>query len=104
MGRSRVMYELISNETVRNATFRKRKARLLKKLEELTTLCGIIACSVIFSAYDDQPEVWPSPTEACAVLEEFGNSPANRQTRYVMDQEMVLHRNICQVKKELEKE
>ncbi|KAJ4832001.1 hypothetical protein Tsubulata_023274 [Turnera subulata] len=104
MGRSRVVYELIPNESVRRATFRKRRAGLLKKLEELTTLCGVMACAVIFSAYDDQPQAWPSSSEASDVIEEFNNSPANRQKRYMMDQEMLLSRNISKVKLDLEKQ
>jgi hypothetical protein len=51
MGRKKVKHDqMISNEYLRRTTFRKRKAGLLKKLSELTTLCGIICmCYYIFT-------------------------------------------------------
>ncbi|EEF40630.1 mads box protein, putative [Ricinus communis] len=57
-------HEFITNVSVRRMTFRQRRAGLLKKLKELATLCGIVACAIIFSAYDSSPDVWPSPAEA----------------------------------------
>ena len=33
----------------------------MKKVSELSTLCGIEACAIVYSPYDAQPEVWPSP-------------------------------------------
>ncbi|GMY29450.1 agamous-like MADS-box protein AGL80 [Fagus crenata] len=86
MGRKKVKHELISNEYVRRTTFKKRKARLLKKLSELTTLCGIMTCGIIYSSYDPQPDVWPCPQEACRMLERFKNLPAKKQGKYMMDQ------------------
>ncbi|XVF30091.1 hypothetical protein REPUB_Repub16aG0027000 [Reevesia pubescens] len=104
MGRKKIKHELISNESVRKATLKKRKAGLLKKLNELTTLCGVAACAIIFSSYDTQPDVWPSQIEAFHVLEKFKNLPAMKQGKNMMDQNIFLRRSILQLNERLEKQ
>ncbi|CAN1192955.1 MADS-box transcription factor PHERES 2 [Linum perenne] len=52
MGRTKVQHELISNEISRKITFKKRKIGLLKKLKEIMTLCGVIACGIIFHNFN----------------------------------------------------
>ncbi|KAH9692311.1 Agamous-like MADS-box protein AGL80 [Citrus sinensis] len=79
MGRRRVQHELISKESVRKVTFKKRRAGLKKKLSELTTLCGVTACAIICASFDHQPEIWPSPAEAARVLDKFNNFPIKRR-------------------------
>ncbi|KAJ6884632.1 agamous-like MADS-box protein AGL80 [Populus alba x Populus x berolinensis] len=104
MGRRKVKHELISNESVRKVTFRKRKAGLLKKLDELATLCGVAACAIIFSAYDDQPEIWPSPAEAVFAFEELKRSPSRNPGKYMVDQEAFLTTNASKLNQQLEKQ
>ncbi|KAJ6433637.1 hypothetical protein OIU84_017352 [Salix udensis] len=104
MGRRKVKHELISNESARKVTFRKRKAGLLKKLDELATLCGVFACAIIFSSYDDQPEIWPSPAEALSVLEELERSPARKPGKYMVDQEVFLSTNLSKLNQQLQKQ
>ncbi|CAH8259504.1 unnamed protein product [Arabidopsis lyrata] len=60
MTRKKVKVAYISNNSSRKATFKKRKKGLMKKVNELSTLCGINACAIIYSPYDSNPEVWPS--------------------------------------------
>ncbi|MBA0721317.1 hypothetical protein Golax_008876 [Gossypium laxum] len=103
MGRKATVYEFISNEYARKATLKKRKAGLLKKLSELTTLCGVAACAIIFSSYDAQPDVWPSKAEACQVLKKFKSSPAQQRGKNMMDQTVLLKRSILQLNGRLEK-
>ncbi|XP_057987176.1 agamous-like MADS-box protein AGL80 [Hevea brasiliensis] len=104
MGRRKVKHELISNESARKLTFKKRRAGLLKKLMELTTLCGVIACAIIFSAYNSSPDIWPSHPEAVSVLEKFKRLPPKKQSKYMMDQESFLTRNISKLNEKLEKQ
>ncbi|GLT32846.1 hypothetical protein SLA2020_074820 [Shorea laevis] len=104
MGRKKVKHELISNESIRKVTFRKRKAGMLKKLSELTTLCGVPACAVVFSTYDAQPDIWPSPQEACDLLERFKNLSPKKQGKYMLDQKVFLRSNICKLEEKLEKQ
>ncbi|KAK6254646.1 hypothetical protein SCA6_015951 [Theobroma cacao] len=88
----------------KKATLKKRKAGLLKKLSELTTLCGVTACAIIFSGYNTQPDVWPSPIEAFHVLDKFNNLPAEKQGKYMMDQKVLLRRIMSQMNETLEKQ
>ncbi|KAF3337364.1 Transcription factor RLM1 [Carex littledalei] len=46
MGRRKVVLELISNGSSRASTFKKRRASIIKKAEELSKLCGIDVCVV----------------------------------------------------------
>ncbi|KAJ6434469.1 hypothetical protein OIU84_018060 [Salix udensis] len=56
MTRKKVKLAYITNDSARKATFKKRKKGLMKKVSELSTLCGIEACAIICSPYDAQPE------------------------------------------------
>ncbi|KAE8709752.1 Pentatricopeptide repeat-containing protein, putative isoform 1 [Hibiscus syriacus] len=104
MGRRKTTYELIANEFARKNTLKKRKAGLLKKLNELTTLCDVPACAIIFSSHDSQPDVWPSRAGACQVLEKFGSLPEEQRGKHMTDQTIVLKRNILQLNDRLEKQ
>ncbi|CAN1125372.1 hypothetical protein LINPERHAP2_LOCUS2865 [Linum perenne] len=64
-------------------TFKKRKNRLLKKLEDITTLYGVFACAFIihnFSEKDkkEQLEAWPSNSEATSVLKRQKQFPQRK--------------------------
>ncbi|KDP35104.1 hypothetical protein JCGZ_10946 [Jatropha curcas] len=104
MGRTNIKYELIPDESDRKASFKKRRVGFLKKLKELSTLCGVVACAIIFSDYNSSPDVWPSPSEATLVLEKFKNLPPNKKGKYMMDQETFLKKSIAKLKHKLEKE
>ena len=74
------------------------------KLQELTTLCGIVACAIIFSGNGSSPDIWPSPSEAVIVLEKLKNLPPKKQVKYMMDQESYLTMNISKLNKKLERQ
>ncbi|GLU17378.1 hypothetical protein SLE2022_337480 [Rubroshorea leprosula] len=76
MTRKKVKLQYISNDSARKASFKKRKKGLMKKASELTTLCGIDAGAIVYSPYDSQPEIWPSPARVQRVL-----SPGSRSCR-----------------------
>ncbi|KAK9216491.1 hypothetical protein WN944_008500 [Citrus x changshan-huyou] len=104
MGRRRVQHELISKESVRKVTFKKRRAGLKKKLSELTTLCGVTACAIICASFDHQPEIWPSPAEAARLLDKFNNFPIKRRGKYMMDQNTFLSKKISNLFERMRKE
>ncbi|GFP91855.1 mads-box transcription factor pheres 2 [Phtheirospermum japonicum] len=56
--------EFIVNKKSRNTTFKRRKEGLVKKIKELSTLCDVDACMIIYSPDHDAPAapdiVWPS--------------------------------------------
>ncbi|CAD5332769.1 unnamed protein product [Arabidopsis thaliana] len=60
MGMKKVKLSLIANERSRETSFMKRKNGIMKKLYELSTLCGVQACTLIYSPFIPVPESWPS--------------------------------------------
>ncbi|KAI9177945.1 hypothetical protein LWI28_020931 [Acer negundo] len=61
----------IANDSTRKVTFNKRKKGLLKKVSELSILCGIDACAIVYSPYNNQPDVWPSHHEVQRIVSQF---------------------------------
>ncbi|CAH8306699.1 unnamed protein product [Eruca vesicaria subsp. sativa] len=104
MGRRKVTHQLISDNSTRRVTFRKRKHGLLKKLNELTILCGLRACAIIYSVYEEGPEVWPNRKEVRVLLKKLRALPEKKQTKFMMDQKDLMTRMIQDAKKKLEKE
>ncbi|OWM85082.1 agamous-like MADS-box protein AGL80 [Punica granatum] len=94
MGRKKVRLELITNESTRKTTFRKRKAGLLKKANELTTLCGVEGCAIVYGPNEPDPHVWPSREEAEQVLTRFKSLPAKKQAKHMMNHEECLDKNL----------
>ncbi|XP_017976532.1 PREDICTED: agamous-like MADS-box protein AGL80 [Theobroma cacao] len=104
MTKNTVKISYITKDSARKATFRKRKKGLLKKASELSTLCGIDASVIIYSPYNTQPEVWPSPTEAERVLSKFKKMPKMDQSMEMMSQESFLKRRIELANKQLKRQ
>ncbi|XP_004308515.1 PREDICTED: agamous-like MADS-box protein AGL80 [Fragaria vesca subsp. vesca] len=103
MARKKVRIAYITNNSARRATFRKRKEGMMKKLRELTTLCGIDACAVIYSPFDSQPEVWPSPFGVKHVLEKFKNMSLIEKSQKMLNQESFLRELISKKQIQLKK-
>ncbi|CAL9020296.1 unnamed protein product [Prunus brigantina] len=72
--------ELIPNEGTRKMTFRKRKKSIYKKADELSKLCGIDVCLIVYEAdlkkgRAVQPETWPrDPTQFKRILNKYRDS------------------------------
>ncbi|KAL8551353.1 hypothetical protein ACS0TY_000440 [Phlomoides rotata] len=76
MGRAKLKMELIPKEKTRNITFKKRKDGLVQKIQELTTLCDVRACMIIYGPKQEngsiEPEIWPRDhDEVKRVIENF---------------------------------
>ncbi|XP_010460014.1 PREDICTED: agamous-like MADS-box protein AGL80 [Camelina sativa] len=104
MGRRKVTHQLIADNATRRVTFRKRKDGLLKKINELTILCGLPACAIIYSEYKDGPELWPNVNEVRSLLDRLSELPVEKQTKYMMDQKDLMKKMIQEAEKKLEKE
>lgn len=87
MTRKKVTLAFITNDSERKASYKKRKKGLIKKVSELSTLCGVDACAIIYSQYDAVPEVWPSPLAAQAILARFRKLSDMDQGRKMVNQE-----------------
>ncbi|XP_047149653.1 agamous-like MADS-box protein AGL90 [Vigna umbellata] len=73
--RKKVTLKLIENFVARKARYRKIRENLLKKVEDVTTLCDVNACAIIYGPGDDVPTVWPSHDIAKELLDKFENAP-----------------------------
>ncbi|CAL5203231.1 unnamed protein product [Lathyrus oleraceus] len=104
MTRKKVKLAYIVNDSARKATFKKRKKGLMKKVSELSTLCGIDACAIIYSPYESQPEVWPSSIGVQRVLSKFRRMPELEQSKKMVNQESFLRQRIQKVKDQLTKQ
>lgn len=104
MSRKKVKLTYISNDSARKATFKKRKKGLMKKVSELSTLCDVEACAIIYSPYDTQPEIWPSPLGVQRVLAKFKTMPEMEQSKKMVNQESFLRQRIEKAKEQLKKQ
>ncbi|KAG2395003.1 hypothetical protein LR48_Vigan09g136400 [Vigna angularis] len=74
MSRRKVQLTFIANNSDRKASYIKRKKSLLKKTEEISTLCGVEACTIVYGPYAPVPDVWTSNAGVENVVEKFRNT------------------------------
>ncbi|GMN23109.1 hypothetical protein TIFTF001_000004 [Ficus carica] len=104
MTRKKVNLAYITNDSMRKATFKKRKKGLIKKVNELTTLCGIDACAIIYSPYNPEPEVYPSSLGVQQVLTRFRRMPEMDQSKKMVNLESFLQQRIDKANEQLKKQ
>lgn len=103
MTRKKVKLAFITNDSARKATFKKRKKGLMKKVSELSTLCGIESCAIVYSPYEAQPDVWPDARGAQRVLAQFKRLPEMEQSKKMVTQESLLRQRISKAAEQLKK-
>ncbi|KAH6794122.1 AGAMOUS-like 80 [Perilla frutescens var. hirtella] len=103
MTRKKVKLAFITNDSARKATFKKRKKGLMKKVSELSTLCGIDSCAVVYSPYEAQPDVWPDARGAHRVVAQFKRMPEMEQSKKMVNQESFLRHRISKAADQLKK-
>ncbi|MBA0761619.1 hypothetical protein Gotri_024241 [Gossypium trilobum] len=103
MIRKKVQLAYITNDSSRKATYKKRNKGLMKKMSELSTLCGINACAIMYSPYESQLEVWPSPIEGQQVLSKFRMILEMEQRKNMVNQESFLSQRTVKVVEQLKK-
>ncbi|KAL5077077.1 hypothetical protein RYX36_016061 [Vicia faba] len=104
MTRKKVNLAYITSDSKRRRTFQKRKNGLIKKVNEISSLCGIDACAIIFGENDPQPEVWPSPEGVQNVLSRFNGLPELEQSKKMLNQESFLKQRIQKAQEHLNKQ
>lgn len=60
--------KLIESEKSRKATFQKRKNGIMKKAHELSTLCGVECCVIVYGPDNNRPEIWPKDHNSSEVF------------------------------------
>jgi len=103
MARSKVQLAFIVNDVARKAAYKKRKKGLLKKVVELSTLCGIEACAIVYGPYEPQLEIWPSPEGVQFVLSKFMTMNEFQKCKKMMNQETFMTQRVLKVEEKLKK-
>ncbi|KAL9310722.1 MADS-box transcription factor PHERES 1 [Arabidopsis thaliana] len=101
--RGKMKLSFIENDSVRKTTFTKRKKGMLKKFNELVTLCGVDACAVIRSPYNSIQEPWPSREGVEEVMSKFMEFSVIDRTKKMVDQETFLRQRIAKETERLQK-
>ena len=104
MTRKKVKLAFITNDSARKATYKKRKKGLLKKVSELSTLCGVDACAIVYSPYESEPEVWPGPVGVQLVISRFKRMPEMEQSKKMVNQEGFIKHRIAKANEQLRKQ
>jgi len=87
MGRGRVSVEFIQKEKSRKIVLQKRKIGLMKKVEELSILCDVDACVILYAPNFEgqgyaEPETWPKDTkEVQRILQRYYNTTIDRRLK-----------------------
>ncbi|KAK6231953.1 Transcription factor [Theobroma cacao] len=103
MTRKKVKLAWITNDSTRRASLKKRRLGLLKKVSELTTLCDVNACVIIYSPDEIEPKVWPSHNVVKQQLIWFRSIPELNRQKKMMNQETYLKGKVTKVQEQLTK-
>ncbi|CAK8566462.1 unnamed protein product [Lathyrus sativus] len=104
MTRKKVKLHYIINKSNRRASYNKRKTGLLKKVKEISTLCGVEACVIIYGENSAKPEVWPPGLGTRNVLRMFHGFSELERNKKMMDLEGFLKKSIEKSQEQLAKQ
>ncbi|XP_074576285.1 agamous-like MADS-box protein AGL80 [Curcuma longa] len=91
MARNKVKLAWIANDANRRSTLKKRRKGLMKKVRELSILCGVEACMVVYDPQEPHhPAAWPSNGEATRMLTRFKALSDIERSRKMTNQETYL--------------
>ncbi|CAN0928228.1 Agamous-like MADS-box protein AGL86 [Linum grandiflorum] len=111
MGRNKVQHKLIANEAARKNTFKKRKVGLWNKLREISTLCGVFACGIIFHDFSGKEkknqskvDAWPSVPQTADLLKKMKALPERKQKKYKLSHDSLLNGSVEKLEEKLKEE
>ncbi|KAE9591487.1 putative transcription factor MADS-type1 family [Lupinus albus] len=93
----------IINESTRKVTYKVRKIGMKKKLHEISTLCRIQACAIIYGPHETESEVWPSHSEVESVINKFNAMSEIGQRKNMSTEESFLKKNFEKTRDQLKK-
>lgn len=103
----KVKLALMENEKSRAITLKKRRSGLVKKVKEISTLCDVKACLIMFSPKEAEPMVWPSAEAARNLLKDFDALPAFTKKKnetslesYLKEKTWKVHESLRKTQKE----
>ncbi|XP_058782036.1 agamous-like MADS-box protein AGL80 [Vicia villosa] len=103
MSRKKVKLQYILNQSSRRATFNKRKTSLQKKVNEISTLCGIEGCVIIYGENSVQPDVWPPGVGTLNVIHRYHSLSELERNKRSVDLEGFLRQCIDKSQEQLRK-
>ncbi|CAB4269310.1 unnamed protein product [Prunus armeniaca] len=104
MTRKKIDLAYIKNDAARKTTFKKRKSGLMKKVGELSILCGTDACAVIYGQHQANPDVSPCPDGALRTITRFKQMSKMERSRNILNQESFLRQTILKADEKLKKQ
>ncbi|KAH0705356.1 hypothetical protein KY290_010051 [Solanum tuberosum] len=103
MPRTKVKFALIENKTKRKAFYKLRLKGLFKMAYELTALCGVEMAIVVYSPYQNQPDLFPNYGNAFNTFKRFSELSVLDQSKHMMTGEEFTKRRIVKLEKQLHK-
>uniref|UniRef100_A0A0E0LUT2 MADS-box domain-containing protein n=1 Tax=Oryza punctata TaxID=4537 RepID=A0A0E0LUT2_ORYPU len=104
MARNKVKLQRIINDAKRRAAFKKRLKGLKKKASELSILCGVDTCLMVYGEGEVQAtEIWPSVPAAMGILERFKAMPQLNRYKKTMDLEGFIKERVDKLQEQLHK-
>ncbi|CAJ2647786.1 unnamed protein product [Trifolium pratense] len=104
MAKTKLKLAYITNRSKRNACYKRRKEGLLKKVNELSTLCGVEACIIIYPENSAQPDIWPPGLRTRNVLGKFMSLPELERNKKMLDSEGFANQTLEKTQKILMKQ
>ncbi|KAF5803036.1 putative transcription factor MADS-type1 family [Helianthus annuus] len=99
MPRSKVKLAFIKDNKARKNSFMKRKECLKNKLTEVSILCSIEACVIMYSSYEPQLEVCPEDNTAFQnVLNAFLTKSPMERSKFLLKQDSYIKERISKIK------
>ncbi|KAJ0561257.1 putative transcription factor MADS-type1 family [Helianthus annuus] len=88
MPRSKLKLAFIKNNKARKNSFMKRNECLKNKLKEVSILCNIEACVIMYSSYEPKLEVWTEDNTAFQnVLNAFLTKSPMEMGKFLLNQD-----------------
>ncbi|KAK9668716.1 hypothetical protein RND81_13G081000 [Saponaria officinalis] len=83
----------------RKITYKKRVKVLLRKTQELSILCGVNACIIVYSPYNETPLLWPSnESEVRQVMVAYKHNTNSDQPQKILTQDAFLRLSAIKTK------
>ncbi|XP_058762977.1 agamous-like MADS-box protein AGL80 [Vicia villosa] len=73
-------------------------------MDEITTLCGIDACGIIYDENMSQSKIWPSKDTFQTLMDKFRTLPESEQRNVTFDHEDFLKQTIAKDREKLMKQ
>lgn len=73
-------------------------------MDELTTLCDVKACAILYSPYEARPVVWPGPSGARDVIASFKRLPEMEKVKKMVSQEEFLRQRVSKAHEQLKRQ